>query len=205
METSRITDVSPQRAHDSDRDPLAPDRENPKAILSSRSPPTNDRLSAVPSSGMVRDPNSIDLNKEETRPKRASSIGASIRRLFSSSPAPQERSSSETNTSGTVVGAGKRGRTPPKNTNSPNQISTDSIESSTIPPNNLYFVPKANQRANTEHYMGGKRGQSEHSSRAMASSHRGFGALHANSLVGYLHPVDQVLMRRKALLSVNFQ
>ena len=44
METSRIIDVSPQRAHDSDRDPLAPDRENPTAIPSSRSPPTIDIL-----------------------------------------------------------------------------------------------------------------------------------------------------------------
>ena len=57
-----------------------------------------DRLSAVPSSGMVRDPNFIvfDKEKEETRPKRSSSIGASLRRLFNKSPA-KERSSSDTN------------------------------------------------------------------------------------------------------------
>ena len=64
-------------------------------------PPANDRLSAVQSSGIVRDPSNpnfnIDLpNKEETRPKRASSIGASIRRLFFKSPSHAERSSSET-------------------------------------------------------------------------------------------------------------
>ena len=76
METSRIIDVSPHKAHDSDRDPLAPDQENPTAIPSSRSPPTIDRLSAVPSSGMVRDPidpkstpNFIHLKNEETLTK----------------------------------------------------------------------------------------------------------------------------------------
>ena len=94
------------------------------AQASSRLPPDIDRLSAVPSLGMVRDPNPksnfIDLKNEETRSnKRASSIGASIRRLFSQSPAPQERSSSETNMS--ILGhetpesancAGQRWRTP---------------------------------------------------------------------------------------------
>ena len=64
---------------------------------SSSLPGEIDRLSAVPFTGMVRDPNtpnsiSIDLKNEETRPKRASSIGASIRRLFSKSLGNDERS-----------------------------------------------------------------------------------------------------------------
>ena len=110
---------------------------------------------------MVRDPidqmstsNSIDFDKEETRSnKRASSIGATFRRLFSKSPAPQyERFSSETKTSESVSGAGHRGRTPPKTTNSL-QISTDSIESSILRPNNPYFVPVEMQRANFTQYM----------------------------------------------------
>ena len=162
--------VSP-RAHVCHRDPLAPDQEPPdsssatqgKVDCRSRLSPTNDRLSAVPSPGMVRDPidqmstsNSIDFDKEETRSnKRASSIGATFRRLFSKSPAPQyERFSSETKTSESVSGAGHRGRTPPKTTNSL-QVSTDSIESSTLPPNNPYFVPVEMQRANFKQYMGG--------------------------------------------------
>ena len=146
--------VSP-RAHVCHRDPLAPDQEPPdsspatqgQVACRSTLSPTNDRLSAVPSPGMVRDPidqmstsNSIDFDKEETRSnKRASSIGATFRRLFSKSPAPHGRFSSETKTSESVSGAGHRGRTPPKTTNS-HQISTDSIESSTLLPNNPYFA-----------------------------------------------------------------
>ena len=114
-------------------------------------PPANDRLSAVQSSGIVRDPSNpnfnIDLpNKEETRPKRASSIGASIRRLFSKSPSHAERSSSEqTNvsllgheTSSELKLAGQRGRTPPKSSSA--NKSNDSVESSTLPPSNRFFV-----------------------------------------------------------------
>ena len=95
--------------------------------------------------------------KEETRSnKRASSIGATFRRLFSKSPAPQyEWFSSEAKTSESVSGAGHRGRTPPKTTN-PLQTSTDSIESSTLPPNYPYFVPVEMQRANFKQYMGEK-------------------------------------------------
>ena len=148
--------VSP-RAHVCHRDPLAPDQEPPdsssatqgKVACRSRLPPTNDRLSAVPSSGMVRDPidqmstsNSIDFDKEETRSnKRASSIGATFRRLFSKSPAPQERSSSEAKSilgqeiPESVDGAVTRGRTPPKKSDSPN-VSAGSLESFTIPRNN---------------------------------------------------------------------
>ena len=106
-----------------------------------------DRLSAVPFSGMVRDPNFIDLpkDKEETRPKRASPIGASLRRLFSKSPA-KERSTSDTN--GSMNGPGttesapvllQRGRTLPKPSTS--QISNDSGMSSTLHPNNKFYVP----------------------------------------------------------------
>ena len=96
------------------------------------------------------------LKNEETRSnKRASSIGASIRRLFSQSPAPQERSSSETksilgqptpDSQESSNGAVTRGRTPPKTSNSPN-VSFDSLESSTSLPNNMYFVPTELQRA----------------------------------------------------------
>ena len=131
------------------RDPLIPGQE-PKEhstdvqgiACRSRLPPVNDRLSAVPFSGMVRDQNTPEnfflSNNEETRGnKRASSIGATFRRLFSKSPAPQyERSSSE-----------------PKNVNSP-QVSIDSVQSSTLPPNNPYFVPTEQQRANLKQYRG---------------------------------------------------
>ena len=156
------------------------------AQASSRLPPDIDRLSAVPSLGMVRDPNPksnfIDLKNEETfSNKRASSIGAAFRRLFSSSPAPDERSPSETKTSGSVIGAGHRGRTPPKFSNSPiQQISNDSIESSTIPPNNPHYVPSYQQRA-TMGEWGGKQFISDSSTRAMAQTHRGAGALHSGA------------------------
>ena len=128
-------------------------------------PPAIDRLSAVPSLGMVRDPNLnpnfIDSNNEEIRSnKRSSSIGATFRRLFSKSPTPQERSSSEAKsilgqeTPELAEGAVTRGRTPPKKTDSPN-VSSGSLESSTIPPNNSYFRPTRAQRANTRDYLGG--------------------------------------------------
>ena len=75
MEIDNSIDISP-RAHVGDRDPLAPDQDTSTAIVSSRSPPTNDRLSAVPSSGMVRDtksnPNLIDLKNETTRSRKRS-------------------------------------------------------------------------------------------------------------------------------------
>ena len=96
------------------------------------------RLSAVPSSGMVRNPtpnNSFCFDKEETRPKRSSSVGNAFRRLFSKSPAPLERSSSEThNSSESAKRRGARGHTPPRNVSSPNT----SVESSTLPPNNSF-------------------------------------------------------------------
>ena len=117
-----------------------------------------DRLSAVPSSGMVRDPNFVLPQKEETRPKRASSIGASLRRLFSKSPA-KERSSSDTQ--GSNLGpetpesaAGyQRGRTPPKTENS--LLSGDSVRSSTLPPNNKFYIPPKIQRELSDRNIGG--------------------------------------------------
>ena len=150
-----------------------------------------DRLSAVPSSGMVRDPInpnsiSIDLNKEETRPKRASSIGATFRRLFSTSPANNERSSSETKSilgqetpSGfiPIEGAGTRGRTPPRFTNSPQ----DSVESSTLIPNNPYFIPAEPLRA-SDLSLGGKQltpiSDNPRAAMAAMASHRGADAWH---------------------------
>ena len=128
-------------------------------------PPAIDRLSAVPSLGMVRDPNLnpnfIDSNNEEIRSnKRSSSIGATFRRLFSKSPTPQERSSSEAKS---TLGqespelaqcAVTRGRTPPKKTDPPN-VSSGSLEPSTIRPNNSYLCPTRAQRANTKDYLGG--------------------------------------------------
>ena len=138
---------------------------------------------------MVRDPigpkstpNFIPLKNEETRSnKRASSIGATFRRLVSSLPAPHERSASETNTQGSLIGAGHRGRTPPKFSNSPiQQISNDSIESSTIPPNNPHYVASYQQRA-TMGEWGGKQFISDSSTRAMAQTHRGAGALHSGA------------------------
>ena len=129
--------------------PVVPEQDVPPLNeRSTRRPPAIDRLSAVPSTRMVRDPNiNIDLpHQEETRPKRASSIGASIRRLFSKSPSHAERSSSETTkvsplgheTSESAKLAGQRGRTPPKLTSSAN-TSGDSDISSTLPPNNRFF------------------------------------------------------------------
>ena len=117
-----------------------------------------DRLSAVPSSGMVRDPNFVLPKEEETRPKRASSIGASLRRLFSKSPA-KERSSSDTK--GSNLGpetpesaAGyQRGRTPPKTENS--LLSGDSGKSSTLHPNNQFYIPPKAQRESSDRNIGG--------------------------------------------------
>ena len=109
--------------------------------------PTTDinRLSAVPSSGMVRGPttNTYCFDKEETRAnKRSSSVGNAFRRLFSKSPAPPERSSSETqHTSETAKRRGQRGHTPPRNPTSPNTSGSISEESSTLPPNNLFYRP----------------------------------------------------------------
>ena len=137
-------------APDDIKGPTGPGTGSPHAQPSSWPPPAIDRLSAVPSLGMVRDPNLnpnfIDSNIEEIRGnKRSSSIGATFRRLFSKSPTPQERSSSEAKSilgqeaPESADGAIKRGRTPPKKTDSPN-VSSGSQESSTIPPNNSIVV-----------------------------------------------------------------
>ena len=101
---------------------------------------------------MVRDPNSIPIalhQKEESRPKRASSLGALIRRLFSKSQSHAERSSSE------------------------NQASIiDSAESSTLPPNNRFFIPPILKQ---DRLKGGKEGDYSHSlDRAAMASHRGY-------------------------------
>ena len=118
-----------------------------------------DRLSAVPSSGMVRDPNFVLPKEEETRPKRASSIGASLRRLFSKSPA-KERSSSDTQ--GSLQGPETpesaptktgRGRTPPKQNTS--SLSDNSGRSSTLPPNNKFYIPPKIQRELSDRNIGG--------------------------------------------------
>jgi len=117
-----------------------------------------DRLSAVPSSGMVRDPNFVLPEKEETRPKRASSIGASLRRLFSKSPA-KERSSSDTQ--GSILGPEtpesaaryQRGRTPPKTENS--ILSGDFGKSATLRPNNQFDIPPEVQRTLSDRTIGG--------------------------------------------------
>ena len=118
-----------------------------------------DRLSAVPSSGMVRDPNFVLLQKEETRPKRASSIGASLRRLFSKSPA-KERSSSDTQ--GSLQGPETpesapittgRGRTPPRQNTS--SLSDISGKSSTLPPDNQFYIPTKIQRELSDRNIGG--------------------------------------------------
>lgn len=146
-----------------------------------------DRLSAVPSSGMVRDPEPklivFDIDKEETRPKRVSSIGASLRRLFSKSPA-KERSSSDTQ--GSIQGpetpesapivTGQRGRTPPRLTTS--SLSVDSVKSSTSPPDNQFYIPPKVQRALSDRNIGGvNTTQSQlfqpSSIRAAMASHRG--------------------------------
>ena len=99
---------------------------------------------------MVRTPNnSIVLHQEETRAnKRASSVGNAFRRLFSSSPVTAERSSSVTD------------RTP------------ESVTSSTIPPNNPYYIPNRTGGGNG----GGSNAQQSQlfaPSRATMASHRG--------------------------------
>ena len=136
--TSRI--VSSTRAPDDAKNSSGPGVASQPNQSPTRLAPVIDRLSAVSFSGMVRDQipnlNFIDSKKsknEETRlNKRASSIGATLRRLFSQSPAPNERSPSQTKSilgpptqySPESSGAVRRGRTPPKQTNSPN-ISSD--------------------------------------------------------------------------------
>ena len=158
--------------------PVVPEQDvSPLNERSTRRPPAIDRLSAVPSTMMVRDPKiNIDSPyQEETRPKRASSIGASIRRLFSKSPSHAERSSSETTkvsplgheTSESAKLAGQRGRTPPKLTSSAN-TSGDSDIPSTLPPNNHFFDATLKQDWH-------KRGDYSASiDRAAMASHRGY-------------------------------
>ena len=176
MDTSNINISTPV----CDRAPLVEEHGDPPPNeLLTRSSPANNRLSAVPFYGMVRDPKfHIDFpNTEETRnPKRSSSVGDAFRRLFSTSPTPAERSSSEHNvsllgheTSEYGKSAGQRGRTPPKLTSSAN-TSGHSVESSTLPPNNRFYCPPRRQ----DRPNGGEKSQSLSLDRAAMASHRGY-------------------------------
>ena len=92
------------------------------------------------------------LDREETQPKRSSSVGAALKRLFSRSPAPVSAGGNTSEASSSILGpetpetaakrAGTRGRTPPKfvQTSSPLASTQDQFEISKIPPNRSYSL-----------------------------------------------------------------
>ena len=121
----------------------------------------------------------VDTGETQKSKKRSSSVGSAFRRLFSKSPAVAERSSSDHSVSllGTetplitqesVVGAGLRGRTPPK-VKTPSPITP---HSTTLTPNNPFYVPVDDPNIDSYQSKGGLRAQ-QLLLRAPMASHRG--------------------------------